>query len=130
MGQIRVLTDVLDVVLLETFWACLLFPVLIGVFWKWWQSSFGISYMAKVILLALALSPAAAHRMFGIPVTSAGYGWYVVASIGLITPVLAWRGWLLWREQRADRSKNPVTAVREWLAERRHGQGRREKETA
>lgn len=119
MGQALALADAFSIIVVVTFWVCLVFPVITGLFWKWWQTDFGWSYQAKVILLSLVLSGPAVHRMFGVPLDSVGYLWYLVISFGLVTPVLFWRMWVLWSTQRGERSRSPLAAVREWRRDRR-----------
>ena len=48
------LVDTVGWAVVAIFWPSLLFPVVVGTFWKWWRTQFGQSYVIKTILLALA----------------------------------------------------------------------------
>lgn len=113
------LIDAARVIIVVIFWTALAHPVATGTFWKWWRTDFGGSLMLKDLLIAAAVSPGALSAMAGVDVSGVAWLWYTVAALGLIPPVIWWRTWVLWREQRAGRSLNPAVAVREWRVARR-----------
>jgi hypothetical protein len=115
MGQVRVLTDAFGYIVVITFWVTFAFPVVVATFWKWWQTQFGNSYVWKTILLCGATAPSALHKMFGLDIRSPAFLWFVVIDFGMMSPVVIWRGIVLWSEQRKGRSLNPVIAVRDWF---------------
>lgn len=104
MTQEQLIADISDVVILYTFWVTALVPVAVASFWRWWRHELGWTFVIMDVLLALALSPAAARRMFGIPITSPGFEWFTLAAIALIAPVTVWRVSVLWRVQRGPRN--------------------------
>ena len=118
MSQAQVLTDATEIILTVIFWVTLLFPLVVGTFWRWWLTSFGNSYIWKVILIAVVTSPTALHEILGVNSGALWFSWYTTLALALIPPVIIWRGWILWREQREGKSLSPVTAVRDWAGSR------------
>ena len=94
--------EITDIILLYTFWVMFLMPVVAARFWQWWKNPVGIGFFSMDILLAAALLPSALRRMFGIPVTSPAFQWFVIAVFSLIAPVGVWRLWQLYKIQRKD----------------------------
>jgi hypothetical protein len=110
VSQAQLTVDLLDWIVVIDFWASLLFPVVVGLFWKWWRAdaaSFGKSMMVLELLIAFSTAPAALRRMFGIPIASIGYMWFLIAALGAIAPAIAWRTWSLWRIQSAPAPDQP-----------------------
>lgn len=100
MTQAHLLLD-LDVAAVWAAWtAAVLFPFVTGFYWPWWRSEWGWNIITLEIGLALAVTPAWLHYVFGLQATSFPFRWFQVAAIFFIAFVIIWRAVLIWRTQR------------------------------
>lgn len=113
-GQEQTLIKIDDWVVLVTFWSALVFPLFVASFWKWWDTSFGRSFMSLDILLWGALLPSAVRRMFDINIMSLGFIWLYTVVFFLLTPSMVWRAWVLLQEQRQGRPYREIWAWNYW----------------
>lgn len=110
MSTAQLQADIVTVIVQVAFWASALFVPVVSLFWPWWRAQFGRAAISIDVLLALALMPGTLRREFGIPVTSAWFGWFEIVVLGLIPVRTAWLAWSIWKLQRQE-SPGPANGI-------------------
>jgi hypothetical protein len=97
--------DIISVIVDASFWTSALFVPVVSAYWAWWKHPYGRAAMSIDILLALAFLPGELRRVFGISVSSTGFGWFEIVVLGLIPVRTAWLALSIWRLQREGAAK-------------------------
>lgn len=94
------LTDFIEYGANFLFWSSAVFFLLIGLFWPWWKSFWGINLVSFDFFLGMAVMPFVLSYDFGIRIAgNAVYGWTVGTGLWLGGVTVLWRGWLIIAEQ-------------------------------
>lgn len=100
MTQLQLLADLSRIAINVIFWSGIAFPILIGVFWPWWKSSWGWNIVSLEIALSLALVGSILQIDWGLRTTNLLlFGWLTVVSLWLVPIVVGWRTVIILREQ-------------------------------
>jgi hypothetical protein len=100
MTQQAFLDDWAEWAVVVAFCVSLILPFALMPIWKWWKDSFGVSLQLKDFLVAGALLASFLHFVFGINPEEIWFGYVRNIAISAIPFVLAWRFWIIWKEQR------------------------------
>jgi hypothetical protein len=93
------LIDAIEWTVNATFWAAVLFPVLIGFIWPWWRDWWGQNMISLDLCIAGATFASVLRYDFG--VHSIALAWVDVVFLALVFFILVWRCVMIFRTQRA-----------------------------
>lgn len=93
MTQLQLVTDLGNDVIFAAWAGSVAFLAVYLLLARGWLSEVGRALIMMDGGLALALAPSVLHRLFGLPVTSVGFAWYVVGSLALVAAATWWRTW-------------------------------------
>jgi hypothetical protein len=105
MTMLQFLTDWIQDAVLAGFIVSFFFPIVIALYWRWWQHEFGWNVVALEWSIAIALFPAFLHRVFGVSLTSVWYQWTIAVALTLIPVILIWRAWAIYKVQKDGSSR-------------------------